>query len=86
MERLSDIFLHGEIYMILRVFSWPRWARRAFVILAPITLPLWLLMLPMMLILQIVGIIVLLIGFHLREIWQADDEPPSYPARCEDCE
>lgn len=66
-------------YRILAVRRWPAVPRRAFVLLSPVSFPLWLLAVPTIVALQIVVLLTAWLLLTIHGLWVG--EPEKLPSR-----
>jgi hypothetical protein len=67
--------LDWDIPGVMRVTAWPRWARRLFVVTAPVSIPLWIILWPTLFVLKLILFVLFLISLHLVEVWRGDEHP-----------
>lgn len=78
-SKLFGLLQEGWLYQYLPVSRWPQIMRRIFVLTFPVSIPLWLLAFPALLVLQIAGLAVLGVALLLIDLWDDDRHPPSGP-------
>lgn len=64
---MTDPFDAAEYLM--HPSRWPRWARRAFLLGFPITVPVWAALCLVAALLGVIGVVVLLIALWMYEMW-----------------
>lgn len=73
-------YVFDNPYRILAVRRWPVLPRRVFVLLSPISFPLWLLAVPAIVVTHIVGMLTVWLLLTLHALWTGEPaEPPSRP-------